>query len=153
MCNAFIKKKLKLIVTRPRKYKNVKLATREPVFFLFCGCFRFTQKFRQYPVVRETRSVAQQNPYPLQACNNVSIRHVLVHEFMSIYYALAGWSFNRKRRNETTKRKREKEKVRSRSKIPIPSKPAVRNFVPKNKEIQGVYPSLKKLFRLILMSC
>ncbi|GBP14210.1 hypothetical protein EVAR_7638_1 [Eumeta japonica] len=49
---------------------------------------------------------------------------------MSIYYALAGWSGNRERRNERTKRKREKEKVRSRSKIPISSKPAVRNFVP-----------------------
>ncbi|GBP94211.1 hypothetical protein EVAR_82744_1 [Eumeta japonica] len=58
-------------------------------------------------------------------------RHVLVHEFMSIYYALAGWSGNRERRDERTKRKREKEKVRSRSKIPISSKPAVRNFVPK----------------------
>ncbi|GBP27780.1 Seminal metalloprotease 1 [Eumeta japonica] len=32
--------------------------------------------------------------------------HVLVHEFMSIYYALAGWSGNRER----TKRKRGKEK-------------------------------------------
>ncbi|GBP00780.1 hypothetical protein EVAR_71431_1 [Eumeta japonica] len=36
--------------------------------------------------------------------------HVLVHEFMSIYYALAGWSGNRERRDERTKRKREKEK-------------------------------------------
>ncbi|GBP77070.1 hypothetical protein EVAR_45978_1 [Eumeta japonica] len=49
---------------------------------------------------------------------------------MSIYYALAGWSGNRERRDERTKRKRGKEKVRSRSKIPISSKPAVRNFVP-----------------------
>ncbi|GBP75868.1 hypothetical protein EVAR_32015_1 [Eumeta japonica] len=57
--------------------------------------------------------------------------HVLVHEFMSIYYALAGWSGNRERRDERTKRKREKEKVRSCSKIPISSKLAVRNFVPK----------------------
>ncbi|GBP46213.1 hypothetical protein EVAR_82212_1 [Eumeta japonica] len=56
--------------------------------------------------------------------------HVLVHEFMSIYYALSGWSGNRERRNERTKRKREKEKVRSRSKIPISFKPAVKNFVP-----------------------
>ncbi|GBP73535.1 hypothetical protein EVAR_89195_1 [Eumeta japonica] len=56
--------------------------------------------------------------------------HVLVHEFMSIYYALAGWSGNRERRDERTKRKREIEKVRSRSKIPISFKPAVRNFVP-----------------------
>ncbi|GBP49198.1 Collagenase [Eumeta japonica] len=38
--------------------------------------------------------------------------HVLVHEFMSIYYALAGWSGNRERRDERTKRKREKEKGR-----------------------------------------
>ncbi|GBP91972.1 Putative 115 kDa protein in type-1 retrotransposable element R1DM [Eumeta japonica] len=59
--------------------------------------------------------------------------HVLVHEFMSIYYALAGWSGNRERRDERTKRKREKEKVRSRSKIPISSKPAVRNFFPTRK--------------------
>ncbi|GBP92558.1 Midasin [Eumeta japonica] len=59
--------------------------------------------------------------------------HVLVHEFMSIYYALVGWSGNRERRAERTKRKREKEKVRSRSKIPISSKPAVRNFCSKNK--------------------
>ncbi|GBP43206.1 hypothetical protein EVAR_26885_1 [Eumeta japonica] len=36
--------------------------------------------------------------------------HVLVHEFMSIYYALAVWSGNRERRDERTKRKREKEK-------------------------------------------
>ncbi|GBO98402.1 hypothetical protein EVAR_53_1 [Eumeta japonica] len=36
--------------------------------------------------------------------------HVLVHEFMSIYYALAGWSGNRERRDERTKRKRGKEK-------------------------------------------
>ncbi|GBP35614.1 hypothetical protein EVAR_33816_1 [Eumeta japonica] len=59
--------------------------------------------------------------------------HVLVHECMSIYYALAGWSGNRERRDERTKRKREKDKVRSRSKIPISSKPAVRNFVPITK--------------------
>ncbi|GBP97108.1 hypothetical protein EVAR_101130_1 [Eumeta japonica] len=32
--------------------------------------------------------------------------HVLVHEFMSIYYAWAGWSSNRERRDERTKRKR-----------------------------------------------
>ncbi|GBP01008.1 hypothetical protein EVAR_2289_1 [Eumeta japonica] len=57
--------------------------------------------------------------------------HVLVYEFMSIYYSLARWNGNRERRDERTKRKREKEKVRSRSKIPISSKPAVRNFVPK----------------------
>ncbi|GBP79243.1 Calmodulin [Eumeta japonica] len=37
--------------------------------------------------------------------------HVLVHEFMSIYYALAGWSGNRERRDERTKRKREKERI------------------------------------------
>ncbi|GBP34047.1 hypothetical protein EVAR_94060_1 [Eumeta japonica] len=36
---------------------------------------------------------------------------MLVHEFMSIYYALAGWSGNRERRDERTKRKREKEKA------------------------------------------
>ncbi|GBP18271.1 hypothetical protein EVAR_9114_1 [Eumeta japonica] len=30
---------------------------------------------------------------------------------MSIYYALAGWSGNRERRDERTKRKREKEKA------------------------------------------
>ncbi|GBP38078.1 hypothetical protein EVAR_95205_1 [Eumeta japonica] len=40
----------------------------------------------------------------------IVLPHVLVHEFMSIYYALAGWSGNRERRNERTKRKREKEK-------------------------------------------
>ncbi|GBP31853.1 hypothetical protein EVAR_16627_1 [Eumeta japonica] len=33
--------------------------------------------------------------------------HVLVHEFMSTYYALAGWSGNRER-DERTKRKRGK---------------------------------------------
>ncbi|GBP82706.1 hypothetical protein EVAR_64594_1 [Eumeta japonica] len=38
------------------------------------------------------------------------VSHVLVHEFMSIYYALAGWSGNRERRDERTKRKTEKEK-------------------------------------------
>ncbi|GBP69621.1 hypothetical protein EVAR_88708_1 [Eumeta japonica] len=71
--------------------------------------------------------------YSKQKINVVSwdTSHVLVHEFMSIYYALAGWSGNRERRDERTKRKG-KEKVRSRSKIPISSKPAVRNFVPKN---------------------
>ncbi|GBP82717.1 hypothetical protein EVAR_84910_1 [Eumeta japonica] len=63
--------------------------------------------------------------------------HVLVHEFMSIYYALAGWSGNRERRDERTKRKRGKEKVRSRSKIPISSKPALRNFVPKITQRSG----------------
>ncbi|GBP67818.1 hypothetical protein EVAR_88870_1 [Eumeta japonica] len=52
----------------------------------------------------------------------MNISHVLVHEFMCIYYALAGWSGNRERRDERTKRKRGKEKVRSRSKIPISSK-------------------------------
>ncbi|GBP53116.1 hypothetical protein EVAR_97120_1 [Eumeta japonica] len=68
---------------------------------------------------------------PLQGNDIGYLRsHVLVHEFMIIYYALAGWSGNRERRDERTKRKREKEKVRSRSKIPISSKPAVRNFVP-----------------------
>ncbi|GBP26842.1 Pleckstrin homology-like domain family B member 1 [Eumeta japonica] len=36
--------------------------------------------------------------------------HVFVHEFMSIYYALAGWSGNRERRDERTKRKRGKRK-------------------------------------------
>ncbi|GBP81799.1 Laccase-1 [Eumeta japonica] len=40
----------------------------------------------------------------------MNISHVLVHEFMSIYYALAGWSGNRERRDERTKRKRGKEK-------------------------------------------
>ncbi|GBP38731.1 hypothetical protein EVAR_22380_1 [Eumeta japonica] len=60
-----------------------------------------------------------------------AVCHVLVHEFMSIYYALVGWSGNRERRDERTKRKRGKEKVQSRSKIPISSKPVVRNFVPK----------------------
>ncbi|GBP83874.1 hypothetical protein EVAR_65693_1 [Eumeta japonica] len=64
---------------------------------------------------------------------NPRLSHVLVHEFMRIYYALVGWSGNRERRDERTKRKREKDKVRSRSKIPISSKPAVRNFVPKTK--------------------
>ncbi|GBP84532.1 hypothetical protein EVAR_66840_1 [Eumeta japonica] len=43
---------------------------------------------------------------------NVNICHVLVHEFMSICYALAGWSGNRERRDERTKRKREKDKDR-----------------------------------------
>ncbi|GBP91820.1 hypothetical protein EVAR_50995_1 [Eumeta japonica] len=40
---------------------------------------------------------------------NVNISHVLVHEFMSIYCALAGWSGNRERRDERTKRKGERQ--------------------------------------------
>ncbi|GBP24147.1 hypothetical protein EVAR_10370_1 [Eumeta japonica] len=60
---------------------------------------------------------------------------------MSIYYALAGWSGNRERRDERTKRKREKKKVRSRIKIPISSKPAVRNFVPKKHMITAASKS------------
>ncbi|GBP47682.1 hypothetical protein EVAR_28085_1 [Eumeta japonica] len=47
----------------------------------------------------------------------MNISHVLVHEFMSIYYALAGWSGNRERRDERTKRKREKEKALSISEL------------------------------------
>ncbi|GBP87669.1 hypothetical protein EVAR_38155_1 [Eumeta japonica] len=42
----------------------------------------------------------------------LNFRHVLVHEFMSIYYALAGWSGNRERRDERTKRNREKDKAK-----------------------------------------
>ncbi|GBP29114.1 hypothetical protein EVAR_17650_1 [Eumeta japonica] len=75
--------------------------------------------------------IAQLEPFGLDLRRTrFPLCHVLVHEFMSIHYALAGWSGNRERKDERTKRKRGKEKVRSRSKIPISSKPAVRNFVP-----------------------
>ncbi|GBP71187.1 hypothetical protein EVAR_89534_1 [Eumeta japonica] len=59
-------------------------------------------------LVVQWESYEPTNPPPLQTGDALS--HVLVHEFMSIYYALAGWSGNRDRRNERTKRKREKEK-------------------------------------------
>ncbi|GBP47269.1 Probable RNA-directed DNA polymerase from transposon BS [Eumeta japonica] len=55
--------------------------------------------------------------------------HVLVHEFMSIYYALAGWSGNRER-DERTKRRR-KRKPR-----PLPYEPPpVHNFLRRPRNI------------------
>ncbi|GBP71481.1 hypothetical protein EVAR_103366_1 [Eumeta japonica] len=74
--------------------------------------------------VKPRTQLAQHNA-PLQLEYNYFFNHVLVHEFMTIYYALAGWSGNRERRDERTKRKKGKEKGPRDSDV-APSTPALR---------------------------